>query len=103
MEGLNPMGQTNKTYIKIRWKHDDKEYPILLYSELDEARFEERKIEMFIDGTYGYADNKVSTRGVKLGECAVPLLSEIEKDPEFTILNTSEEEFTSLWRKIVES
>src|SRR6185295_1628385 len=37
-------------YVKVWWKHDNPSMPTLLYSELDERRWETRKIEIFGDG-----------------------------------------------------
>jgi hypothetical protein len=37
-------------YVRVEWKHPHQDEPILLYSELDEERFEVRKIEVFRNG-----------------------------------------------------
>jgi hypothetical protein len=37
------------TYIKVLWIHKNKDEPIELYSELDEDRYETKKVEIFID------------------------------------------------------
>ena len=41
-------------YIKVRWIHDFEDDPILIYSELDENRFETRKIVFIF--THGKPD-----------------------------------------------
>jgi hypothetical protein len=47
-------------YIKVRWKHDDPNNPILLYGEMDDERWEVRKVEVFPNGSFGYADRATS-------------------------------------------
>ena len=44
-------------YLFVRWKHPNPEDPTLLYSELNEDRWEVRKVEVYADGRLGYADN----------------------------------------------
>lgn len=33
-------------YMKCRWHHDDDDYPVWIYAELDEERWEVRKLEI---------------------------------------------------------
>ncbi len=42
-------------YIRVKWNHLFSDEPVLLFSELDDARWEVRKIEVFRDGHQGYA------------------------------------------------
>ena len=42
-------------YIKVYWMHDFIDEPIILYSELDEKRFEVRKIEIYRNNRIAYA------------------------------------------------
>ena len=42
-------------YIKVLWKHELADEPVLLYSELDDDHWETRKVEVFRDGQLGYA------------------------------------------------
>lgn len=42
-------------YIKVKWVHPPNEYPVMLYSELDDRRYEIRKVEVFADGRMQYA------------------------------------------------
>lgn len=37
-------------YIDVAWRHDFADEPVRLVSELDELRFETRKLEFFRDG-----------------------------------------------------
>ncbi|WP_363122231.1 DUF6881 domain-containing protein [Gilliamella apicola] len=40
------------------WIHKNKDEPIELYSELDEDRYETKKVEIFIDDTAGVMRKK---------------------------------------------
>jgi hypothetical protein len=83
-------------YIKVIWRHDFKDEPVLLYSELDDARWEVRKVEVFRDGTYGYAGDEQEYRS-GLGLVPVPSLAEIARDPEFEPSQISNAEFEAVW------
>src|SRR6185503_15028408 len=43
------------SYIRVRWQHGHADEPVDLWSELDAARLETRKLEIFRDGRIGYA------------------------------------------------
>ena len=85
------------TYQRVWWKHKDPDYPALLYSELDESRWETRKVDVYPDGRLGYADAQEEVGGTGLGECPMPPLVEINADPEFEAEEIPKEEFERLW------
>ena len=84
-------------YISVIWKHQPSEYPVRLVSELDEGRFEYRKLEFFADGTVGVASTTYEDARTGLGTVAVPPLSEINDDPQFEGHSISQAEFERLW------
>ncbi|MDR3612692.1 MAG: hypothetical protein P4L53_03945 [Candidatus Obscuribacterales bacterium] len=84
-------------YIKVKWKHDFEDEPIWLYSELDDARFETRKVEIFNNGECGFDDGKESKLNTRLGIVSVPELIEIAQDAEFVPYDITKEEFEVLW------
>jgi hypothetical protein len=84
-------------YIKVQWLHSHPDEPILLYSELDDARWEIRKVELFPDGSVGYASAKESAKSTRLGLVPVPPLEEIAEDPEFEPLEITKGEFEQVW------
>ncbi len=88
-------------YIKVRWLHTDSAYPIDLFSELDEERWERRKVDVFANGTLVYAGPGVfsETPMCDLGEEPVPHLDEIAADPEFEPEEISKDEFELIWAK----
>ncbi|ULR47139.1 hypothetical protein [Rhizobium sp. K102] len=71
------------TYIRVQWLHDFPEEPVDLWSELDRERFETRKLEIFRNGTVGYASASEAVGGTMLGIVPVPSLAEIAADSEF--------------------
>jgi hypothetical protein len=86
-------------YIRVGWKHQHVDEPVILYSELDDNRFEVRKVEVFRNGRCGYASPEVSSGQTRLGIVAVPELSEIAKDPQFEPVEVTREEFESVWAR----
>jgi hypothetical protein len=84
-------------YIRVGWKHQNPDMPVLLYSELDASRWEVRKVEVFRNGRCGYASAEGSSGGTRLGQVPVPTLSEIALDPEFDPEEISREEFEKVW------
>jgi hypothetical protein len=43
-------------YLKVRWHHELPDEPVWLFSELDDERYEVRKVEVYRNGTRTYAD-----------------------------------------------
>ena len=85
--------------IKVSWKQDDSRTPILLYSELDDERWEVRKVEVFPDGSFGYADRATSRGTTFLGLEPIPALSDIAAMPEFEPVEITKDEFDAVWLK----
>jgi len=84
-------------YLNVRWRHESATDPVLLYSELDELRYELRKVEVFADGTCGFASPSESSRSTELGTMPVPPDSDISSQSEFELLPTSRSEFETAW------
>lgn len=89
------------TYIKVHWIHKNQDEPIELYSELDEDRYEVRKVEIFVNNTVGYVTNNYSYGETLLGECPIPSLESINSNPEFKAKSITKEEFFAIWNKYV--
>ena len=89
------------TYLKVLWKHENEEYPVILYSELANDRFEVRKVESFIDGSLCYAYDGGSSGTTALGEAPVPTIEEIASEVEFEPTEISKSEFEKVWAKAV--
>ncbi len=91
------------SYIRVEWKHESPDDPILLYSELDEQRWEVRKVEMFRDGRVTHAWGKGSTGTTQLGDQPVPSVAEIAANPEFAVREIDRAEFEATWDTALDS
>ena len=84
-------------YIDVKWIHKSATDPIRLVSELDDRRYEIRKLEFFPDGRVGFASKHQNSPGTDLGSVEVPPLAEISNSPEFNGGSISAQLFESLW------
>ena len=91
--------QTEMRYIRVQWIHQHPDEPVEMYSELDEAGWETRKVEVFRDGTIGFASSSEAGGLTELGEGPLPSLEEIASDPEFRPMQISKDEFEGVWAK----
>jgi hypothetical protein len=89
------------SYIKVKWLHNHFDYPVLLYSELDDARWEIRKVEIWADGRSGYASSIGNSGETQLGIEPVPDLAKIASDKQFEPIEISKAEFEEVWAKFV--
>lgn len=86
------------SYIKVAWKHEHRDEPVLLYSELDGERWEIRKVELFRDGSMAHADEYMAD-GSMLGLIPVPSMVEIASQPEFAPALIARDEFEDIWSR----
>jgi len=86
-------------YLRVRWTHSNDAFPVLLYSEIDDARWESRKVEIFLDGRIGWADAHHEVGGSTLGQAEIPPLNEINAQDEFEGFEIGAEEFETAWLK----
>ena len=91
------------TYIKVKWIHTFPDEPVDIYSELDNDRWETRKIEFFADGTNRYVGEDVASIDLdsELSEEPIPSLIEIAADPQFEPVEITKEEFEVVWLKCI--
>lgn len=85
------------THLRARWHHDLPGEPVLLYSELDAARYEVRKVEVFRDGL-AHAGPGEATGSTRLGSEPVPELREIAAQSEFIPEPITAATFETAWR-----
>ena len=95
----NTLEESANTYLRVQWKHTDNDSPTLLHSELDEDRWEVRKVALFADGRMGYAEARSSSADTELAEAPVPLLEQIAADPRLEPVAISRAEFEAVWDK----
>ena len=86
-------------YLKVLWKHNLVDEPCSLYSELDEDRWETRKVEIYADGTNGYASKEETCGDTKLSIEPLPTEEEIAADPQFIPSLIGRNEFDDVWRR----
>jgi hypothetical protein len=85
-------------YIKVLWHHDFPDEPVELYSELDDAGYEVRKVEIYRDGRSGFAEGGSSSGTTRLGEGSLPRLEEIADQEEFSPSFIEKVEFEEVWQ-----
>jgi hypothetical protein len=85
-------------YIAVQWHHHCPEDPIELLSEIDDAGWEQRKIEVYADGRRDFADQREHTGATDLSLSPIPSLEEIAADPQFNPREISREEFEMSWK-----
>jgi hypothetical protein len=87
------------TYLRVRWVHDSQTDPIWLYSELDEYRWEVRKVEVFRNGSFGFASKPESKGTTRLGLEPIPRIEEIALDDQFEVAEITRDEFEDKWER----
>jgi hypothetical protein len=85
------------SYIRVRWLHNHPDEPVWLISELDGERWETRKVEIFPNGSKGFADGSCEVGGTRLGEVPIPPPHLIAADVEFVAEEISKKEFEAIW------
>lgn len=90
------------TYIKVSWKRDFPDEPILMFSELDDDRNEIRKVEVYRENWFGYACEYTNKNGTLLSECELPELSVINEDIQFEGVEIEKDEFEKVWKRALE-
>lgn len=91
------------TYLKVEWHHDFPDEPVLLYSELDDERYETRKVEIFRDGRQTFASMEEFSGRTMLGEIPTPNLGELAESGEFTPTEIARDEFEAVWAATIAS
>jgi hypothetical protein len=86
-------------YIRLKWNHTNPDEPVWLFSEVDAAGQEVRKIECFRNGFCDIAEASGSTSGTaRLMTLPLPDLNVLAaRDPEFSPLEISQAEFEEVW------
>jgi hypothetical protein len=87
-------------YIRVKWIHNFAVEPVLIYSELDENRWEHRKVEIFATGRQDYASQFESQGDARLSTEPLPSIEEIALDNQFEIIEIDQSEFNRIWTKV---
>jgi hypothetical protein len=83
-----------------RAKPDD---PVTVYTELDEERWEVRRVDLFSGGRATYADAKGSTGNTALADTPVGSLAELSTDARFELVEIGRDEFEEAWDRAQEA
>jgi hypothetical protein len=84
-------------YLRVRWPHQFPDEPVWLCSELDEGRWETRKVYVFPDGSKTFASRVAHNDRTFLSELPLPALESIGADPQFIAEEIASEEFEAVW------
>ena len=87
------------TYVRGEWFHDFADEPRFFYAELDDERYELRKVEVFKNGKTVRASTEVLKRDpmAPLSDQPWPSLEEINAHEEFHAQEISAADFEDLW------
>jgi hypothetical protein len=86
-------------YIQLKWNHTNPDEPVWIFSELDTNGKEVRKIECFRNGFCDVATETASSGTAALMTLPLPDLSVLARDPEFTPVEITKEQFEEVWAK----
>jgi hypothetical protein len=86
-------------YLRVYWRHTHPDEPTLLYSELDDARWETRKVEIFRQGKMGYASRIAAGGLTRLAIEPLAPIPIIASNPEFEPTEITKEEFEEVWHR----
>jgi len=89
------------THLKVVWRHESDDDPVLLYSELDDERWELRKVEIYADGRMDRADADSQTGSTWLSVEPLPGIEEIREQEPFEPEAISAVEFEAIWRAAI--
>lgn len=83
-------------YEKLIWDTAPPDHPLITYSEIDDERWETRKVEIFRDKPPGYADLTECLGSIGLSEVK---LRETVVHRELKLIQITAEEFEDVWAK----
>lgn len=85
-------------YSRLAWRHSSPTEPIEILSEYDDNGWERRKIELFADGSIGYANELESVGGSQLSLIQRPPDEDVVHEPEFCVTEMTKPEFEAAWK-----
>ena len=88
-------------YSKLTWHHADAELPVEIYSEYDADGWEIRKVEVFSDGSTGFAGPRSCKGTTQLSLIQKPADADVTADSQFRIEFVTAAEFDRAWRAAV--
>lgn len=89
----------SQRHFRSLWHHEFPDEPVVILSEIDSDNLETRKIEIFADGSKGYASRTEEYGPTGLGLERIPPLKDINSDPQFSADWITPQEFESEWKR----
>lgn len=86
-------------YLRVHWVHFHPDEPVEIYSEINDDGWEVRKVELFPDGSVGFASGTEGMGSTMLSLEPLPGLKEIASDPQFKPVEISQQDFEKVWEK----
>jgi hypothetical protein len=86
-------------YQKVEWHHESPDYPVLLFAEIDDSGMETRKVDVYSDGRWDYADATQSVGKTRLSIEPMTGIEEIAAQAEFSPVEISNGEFERAWSR----
>lgn len=86
-------------YICIEFETYEDRVPQTIYSEIDDLGYEVRKIEIYFDGTVGYASYEREVGKTLLADQMIPTVDDINIEKDVRAIHLTNKEFESLWLK----
>jgi hypothetical protein len=88
-------------YLLVEASNQPDDIPLKSYHQLDSSDSETRKIEIFKDGSVGWADGDTEVQSTRLARELFPTIEEIAEDADFSPKEITSEEFENAWIKYV--
>ncbi len=92
-------------YMKVILVSESVNVPMMYFLEVDSERWERRKIEIFQDGSSGYASDEFEVNGVFRSEGKIPTFEEMEQSVSVKLfpIKISRDEFEIVWEKVTKN
>lgn len=88
-------------YLVVEAHNQPDDIPLKSYHQLDASESETRKIEIFKDGSIGWAYENVEVHSTRLAQELFPTIAEIAEDADFSPKEITSEEFENAWIQYV--
>ncbi|MEU1277814.1 hypothetical protein [Streptomyces sp. NPDC005805] len=84
-------------YWRVEWIHEFESEPIVIFSEIDEVRYETRKVQQYRDRASLKSDEFHESSDIGLSEIRLESIDEVNQQPDFRARVISRSEFEVAW------
>jgi hypothetical protein len=84
-------------YLRLTWRHQLPDEPVLLYNECNASGWEVRKVDVYRDGRTDRASSSGGEGTTFISSEPIPTVAEINADPQFEAVEIGAEEFERIW------